>query len=137
MEPHFDLSDDQFEAQFRSLTFVPAHFSHEAHLRLAWIHIRKYGVDKAAENIAAQILAFANSLGENAIYNKTLTVAAVKAVNHFYLRSKTGNFKEFIDEFPQLKREFKQLIGSHYSLDIFNSEAAKAEYLEPDLIPFD
>ncbi|PIQ47885.1 MAG: hypothetical protein COW03_13155 [Cytophagales bacterium CG12_big_fil_rev_8_21_14_0_65_40_12] len=137
MEPHFDLSDDQFEAQFRSLTFVPAHFSHEAHLRLAWIHIRKYGVDKAAENIAEQILAFANSLGESAIYNKTLTVAAVKAVNHFYLRSKTGNFKEFIDEFPQLKHEFKQLIGSHYSLDIFNSEEAKAEYLQPDLIPFD
>lgn len=137
MESHFDLSDDQFEAQFQSLTFEPTHFSHEAHLRLAWIHIRKYGVDKAAENIAEQILAFANSLGENAIYNKTLTVAAVKAVNHFYLKSLSDNFRDFMLEFPQLKERFKQLIASHYSLDIFNSEAAKAEYLEPDLIPFD
>ena len=91
MEAHFDLSDDQFEAQFRSLTFVPAHFSHEAHLRLAWFHIRNYGEDQATQNVAAQILAFANSLGEYAIYNKSVTVAAVKAVNHFYLKSKSDN----------------------------------------------
>jgi hypothetical protein len=137
MEPHFDLSDDQFEAQFQTLTFEPTHFSHEAHLRLAWIHIRKYGVDKAAENIAEQILAFANSLDENAIYNKTLTIAAVRSVNHFYLKSLSDNFRDFILEFPQLKERFKQLISSHYSIDIFNLRAAKSEFIQPDLIPFD
>jgi hypothetical protein len=137
MESHFDLSDDQFEVQFQSLTFEPTHFSHEAHLRLAWIHIRKYGVDKAAENIAEQILAFANSLNENAIYNKTLTIAAVRAVNHFYLKSLSDNFRDFMLEFPQLKERFKQLIAAHYSMDIFNMPAAKSAFIQPDLAPFD
>lgn len=137
MESHFDLSDDQFETQFQTLTFEPTHFSHEAHLRLAWIHIRKYGVDRAAENIAEQILAFANSLNENPIYNKTLTIAAVRAVNHFYLKSLSDNFRGFMLEFPQLKEGFKQLIASHYSMDIFNMPAAKSVFIQPDLIPFD
>jgi len=31
-------------------------FSHEAHLRLARIHITRYGIEKAVDNITRQLL---------------------------------------------------------------------------------
>ena len=47
MEPHYALSDPEFEKQFESAVLDPKFFSHEAHLRLAWIHVTKYGVERA------------------------------------------------------------------------------------------
>ncbi len=44
MEEHFYLTDIQFERQFANCSLNPELFSHEAHLRLAWLHISKYGL---------------------------------------------------------------------------------------------
>jgi hypothetical protein len=134
---HFDITDTEFEMQFADCSFNPALFSHEAHLRLAWIHIDKYGVENAIENICSQLVAFVSALGAYDKYNKTLTIAAIRAVYHFKLRSKSDNFQDFIIEFPRLKHNFRQLIECHYSTDIFKSVQAKQEYLEPELLPFD
>jgi hypothetical protein len=106
-------------------------------LRLAWIHIKKYGVDRAIENICNQLVMFTKSIGAIDKYNKTLTVAAIKAVNHFIMQSNSKTFQEFVLEFPRLKYDFKALMDAHYLIDIYNSEKAKSEYIEPDLLPFD
>lgn len=137
MEQHYTIDDIEFEIQFENLTMNPEFFTHEAHLRLAWIHIRKYGVRKAIEHACKQIQAFASFHGGGKKYHVTVTVAAVRAVYHFILKSKSETFQDFIQEFPRLKYSFKQLIGAHYGNDIFKSEMARKAYLEPDLIPFD
>jgi len=131
-----ELTDDLFEAQFKNGTLDPAVFDHEAHLRLAWIHITKYGVDAAMENISTQLYAFVTALGAKDKYNHTLTIAAVKAVGHFVSRSDQDNFAGFIQQFPRLKTDFKGLMRAHYGIDIFNSATAKQQWLEPDLLPF-
>ena len=137
MEPHFNLSDNQFEQQFRDCQLDPALFSHEAHLRLAWIHLEKYGEAVAIDNICRQLLDYVDQLGAKAKYNKTLTVAAVKAVQHFRNKSESDNFYDFIREFSRLKTNFRQLMAAHYSTDIYTVPIAKQTYLEPDLLPFD
>jgi len=137
MEKHFTLTDTEFETQFQSCSLDPAIFTHEAHLRLAWIHITKYGADIAIDNIRCQLQNFVDSLGAKNKYNETVTVAATKAVYHFILKSKTNNFKDFIVENSRLKNNFKELLAFHYQTDIFNSPAAKERYLVPDLLPFD
>lgn len=136
MEAHVNLSDDQFEQQFKLCQLDPALFSHEAHLRLAWIHVKKYGVEQAVENICDQLVCFVDSLGARDKYNKTLTIAAIRAVHHFINKSDTDNFQDFIRQFPRLTYHFKELIACHYQLDIYTSDLAKAVYVEPDLLPF-
>ncbi len=136
MEAHYLLNDDRFEQQFRDSQLDPVIFSHEAHLRLAWIHIKKYGVEKAVVNICDQLKKFTIHVGAADKYNLTLTVAAVRMVNHFMGRSGAGEFADFIREFPQQKTRFKELISSHYGINIFSLPAAKKEYIEPDLVPF-
>lgn len=137
MEKYYILTDFEFEKQFKSCSLDPAIFTHEAHLRLAWIHINKYGVDVAIDKIRCQLQDYVDSLGAKNKYNETVTIAAIKAVYHFMLTSKTNNFKDFIIENIKLKQNFKELIACHYKIDIFNSPAAKSKYLMPDLLPFD
>ena len=136
MHSHTELSDAAFEEQFRDGHLDPVLFNHEAHLRLAWIHIKKYGEEQAVGNICTQLIAFTKRIGAKDIFNKTLTVAAVKIVSHFYHKSAVDNFHGFITEFPRLKNNFRELLSSHYKIDIFTSKRAKHEYLEPDLMPF-
>jgi len=137
MKIHYDLMDDEFEQQFELCALNPELFSHEAHLRLAWIHITKYGIEKALDNIQSQLMKYVEHVGARDKYNKTVTIAAVKAVYNFVLKSGSDNFQDFIAESPRLKHNFKGLMDSHYAADIFTSEKAKKEYLSPDLLPFD
>jgi hypothetical protein len=133
---HLELSDDAFENLFLTCQLNPDLFTHEAHLRLAWIHITKYGEAQAIENITNQLLNFVTRLGAADKYNTTVTIAAIKAVHHFTQKSQSATFTDFIQEFPKLKYNFKELLRTHYGVDIFKVERAKQEFLEPDLLPF-
>jgi len=137
MEKHFELSDIEFEKQFINCELSPSDFSHEAHLRLAWICIDRYGIKGAEKYVPIHLQKFVEFVGANDKYNMTLTIAAIKAVYHFRLKSKSNNFKDFITEFPRLKMNFKDLMSCHYGFDIYNSESAKKEFLEPDRMAFD
>lgn len=137
MEKHYNLSNKAFLNQFADFTLDPTLFTHEAHLRFTWLHIKQSGIKKATEDIQQQIVDFVTHLGAKGKYHKTLTVAAIHAVHHFMKKSEADNFKDFIAEFPTLKSDFKGMISSHYSFDIFESEKAKIELIEPDLSPFD
>ena len=136
MKSHYEISDEEFEKQFEQVVFDPKLFSHEAHLRLAWIHVRKYGVERATDNIVHQIAQFDRKFGDGTKFNLTVTVAAVKAVAHFVNKSLTANFRDFIMEFPRLKYHFKDLIYQHYSFDVFNHEKARSTFIQPDLLVF-
>lgn len=137
MEKHFELSNTEFEKKFISCELDPEIFSHEAHLRLAWINIKKYGIEKAEKNIQVQLKNYVKAVGAEDKYNVTLTLAAIKGVYHFMLKSNADSFEAFISEFPKLKYNFKELMSCHYGFDIYNSKRAKSHFLEPDLLPFD
>jgi len=111
-------------------------FTHEAHLRLAWLHIQQYGADKACRTVADLIKNFAFALGAKAKFNMTVTVAAVKTVHHFMQKSTSEYFEEFIAEFPKLRDNFNELLAKHYSRDIHSMAIAKHVYVEPDKLPF-
>lgn len=136
MEAHRHLSDAEFEQRFANCQLDPALFSHEAHLRLAWIHIQQYGRPQAEFNIQKQLQSFVASVGATDKYHATLTVAAVRIVGHFIQKSSADSFSQFIEEHPSLKTAFKALVEQHYSFDIFSSELAKASFVEPDLAAF-
>lgn len=137
MESHQKLSDSEFKKQFADLSLDPKVFSHEAHLRLAWLLIREMGLEKAESSIQSQLQNYVSHLGETDKYHVTVTLVAMKAVYHFMKRSTTTDFSAFIVENPRLKTHFKELIKSHYSFDIFSSEEARTSFLPPDLLPFD
>ena len=137
MQSHFNLNDQQFETAFEKCTLDPVLFSHEAHLRLAWIHIDKYGEEHAIRNICRQLKNYVRFVGAEDKFNLTVTIAAIKAVNHFMKRWSGESFKDFISRWPRLKTNFKDLMSAHYTENIFVLPDAKLVFLEPDLLPFE
>jgi N-formylglutamate deformylase len=126
-QDHINLSDSEFLTQFENCRLPASSFSHEAHIRLAWLMLKKHGLDEAIRKVSTQIEAYVTHLGATDKYHKTLTVAAVLIVNHFVELSSTSNFNDFITENPRLLTEFKKLVLSHYSVEIFNSDSARLE----------
>ncbi|MEM1002711.1 MAG: hypothetical protein AAGH46_08685, partial [Bacteroidota bacterium] len=80
MEKHLELTDKEFEKQFRNCDLKPSYFTHEAHLRLAWISINELGAEKAEKTIQDLILKFVDHHGARDKYNLTLTVAATRMI---------------------------------------------------------
>lgn len=136
MKDHSQLSDAVFAQQFADCSLSPQLFSHEAHLRLAWILIRQYGLATGIHQLCEQIARFDQTFGDGSKFNRTVTVAAAQIMAHFMKKSKSQDFPGLMREFPALKNNFKGLLDSHYGFDIFEHPAAKHNYLEPDLIPF-
>lgn len=136
MGDHFQYSDEAFDAAIADCTIDPALFGHEAHVRLAWIHLRRSDAEQAVRTVETRILGLVDFLGARDKYNKTLTIAAVRTVQHFLQRSESETFREFIAEFPRLKTHFRELIAAHYSFDVFGSQQARETWMEPDLLPY-
>lgn len=110
MQYHYILTDRQLEVNFEHCLLHPKFFTHEAHLRLAWIHIRKYGVAQAILNLCDQISQFDRVFGTNMKYNASMTIASVKLIGQYMEQSYCSEFKEFIGKFPELMFNFKELL---------------------------
>jgi len=136
MEAHLNLTDASFLQQFAAAELPPELFSHEAHLRLAWLHLQHHGLEKAIDLVRTQIMHYVGILGAADKYHDTLTVAGVKTVHHFMQKSKADNFQEFIQEFPLLKTDFKVAVYTHYSRARLALPEARTRYLEPDLLGY-
>lgn len=137
MNSHIYLSDLEFVTRFERGELDPALFTHEAHLRMAWIYLKRSGVSVAAAKMAKDLYRYVSEVGAPSKYNHTITIAATKIVDHFMQRTSADGFQEFLLKNPRLKNQFRELLKSHYSFDLFNSPAAKATFIEPDLFPFD
>ncbi|KPM49431.1 hypothetical protein [Jiulongibacter sediminis] len=121
----------------QDFTLKPEDFKHKTHLRLAWELLCENEAAKAVYKACELLKAYTSHLGVADKYHQTLTVASIRTVRHFILKSKSSDFEEFLSEFPILENNFKGLIEQHYSLERFTHESAKKEYLEPDLLPYD
>ncbi len=134
---HFDLADEEFLRRFADLSLKPQWFDHIGHLRLAFLLIKRHGIEEAPQLICQQIKAFDACHGDGTKFHHTLTVAAVYTVHHFVLKLPEATFKELIEAFPRLQFQFQTLIKTHYSQEHLDQPEARFNYVKPDLLPYD
>jgi hypothetical protein len=111
---------------------VLTEFTHEDHLRMAFAYARKGGAG-AAVGGARRIQGLAEKLGVPGKYHDTLTVAWARVVGHLATTSRASDFAEFLHDHPQLRN--RKLMSAHYSRGLLFSPAARAQFVEPDLVP--
>ncbi len=107
------LSDDEFIERLNQCTLDPKLFDHEAHLRLAWINVKRYKLLEAERVVQTQLFQFVSRIGEESKYNDKLTAIAVQIIAQYSSQSKSKSFSKFIEEFPVLKNNFKELIEEY------------------------
>jgi CDP-diacylglycerol--glycerol-3-phosphate 3-phosphatidyltransferase len=128
-----DLTDNDFVTAFLAGTLPPTQFHHREHLRLAWYLIRRSGGEEATRIVADGIRRFATRHGQADKYHETLTLFWVRIVRHLIDRQPDiVAFEEFLAAFPQLLD--KALPSQHWSHETMQGQAARAHWVEPDLL---
>lgn len=127
------LSDEDFAHAFLGGAISPARFHHRDHLRLAWCLTRRLGMEAAISTITAGIRDFAARHGQATKYHETLTRFWVRLVDHLARsRPDLTTFDAFLAAYPHLLD--KDLPYRHWRRATMDSPAARADWVEPDLL---
>jgi hypothetical protein len=131
------MHDRAFLAAFEATTLSSEHWTHRAHLRVAFLYLRDLGFDEALVRIRSGIRALNRS---NAVedtptsgYHETLTVAWARIVASAITPACSEDFEAFALSNPRLLA--KDLLRAHYSKERLLSPEARASFVEPDLGP--
>ena len=128
--PPAHLTDAQFLARFEAHTLTS--FTHRDHIRVAYAYARRGGAAGAVAG-ARRIRALAEAAGDSAKYHDTLTVAWARLIAHLVERPPELPFDAFVAAHPELRR--RDLMLAHYCRERLFSDAARARFVEPDLLP--
>jgi hypothetical protein len=134
------MSDDEFLIAFERCTLYRSQWTHEAHLRMAWLYLNRYSLGESIErarngirrlNSFFQIIA--GSLGQEPKdgYHDTITVAFVRLIASRLKINET--FLEFRDRNLDLFDRKLTALLQFYSNDLLHSLTAKEQFTEPNL----
>lgn len=133
------MTDAEFIAQFEARILPFEQWTHRAHVKVAYLYLRKYSFDEALARVGTNIRAFnaANNIPSSPTsgYNQTTTHAMlhiIAAVMSAYEKTHPVNTAdEFCDMHPQLMS--KHILRLFYSPARRMDPRAKDEFVPPDL----
>lgn len=128
-------TDQELLYKLKDGTLPPADFTHEAHIRLVWILRQREQADLFNE-VSRIIKNYAKAIGEDNIYHTTLTYAAVMIILNRIKHTSLDDFLQFIKENTDLITDFRNLIAQHYKDSTLNTDVARKEIIQPDILPF-
>jgi hypothetical protein len=131
--PGMTAADEQFLAAFEAGQIANQSFHHRDHLRLAWLQIRRLGLERASETVAGGIQHFAAHHGKADRYHDTMTRFWLRAVAVGISRHPQLSFDQLLETEPHLLE--KDLPFRHWSRELMGTEEARRRWVEPDLRP--
>jgi hypothetical protein len=123
------MTDDAFLSRFEAADLDS--FTHRDHLRVAFAYARRGGIDHAIDRARHGLRHIASAHGEPERYHETLTTAWARVIAHHAVTHADG-FDAFVEANPHLLD--RQLLLAHYSHERLFSPAARARFVEPDLL---
>lgn len=130
------MSNDEFLIAFRTCTLPAAEWTHEAHLRMAWLVLKRANYEDALDEIRAGITRFNDRVLKKVLaYHETITVAFTRliAVGMSDLPN-DHTFGQFKVSFPDFFDNKLSALLKHYNRETLFSDEARARYIEPDLV---
>lgn len=127
--------DGEFASRIEACEFPAAEFDHRAHLRVAYVYLTGNGVEAAHRSMRETLRNFIARNGiDPAKYHETMTRAWIMAVRHFMDSTpSSASFDAFIEQNPRMLDS--GIMMTHYTREALFSDAARAEFIEPDLDP--
>lgn len=131
--PVGELDDDALWAAFHARTLSHARWNHAAHLRMAWLHLERYGIEEAHLRIRAGIIRLNASHGlvESPArgYHETLTRVWLLLVAEARRLARGGDSRSFLAA-HRLERDAPLRF---YSRERLFSLEARSTFVPPDL----
>ena len=128
------MTDDDFLAAFEEGGLPKEAFHHRDHVRVAWLCLRRHGLEAGAARFVGALRRFAERHGVPGLYHETVTRAWILLVwAALDVEGPGGAFDAFLLAHPRLGE--KDALRDFYSPERLASPAARAAFLEPDLRP--
>ncbi|MGZ4307717.1 MAG: hypothetical protein ACXVSL_22960 [Solirubrobacteraceae bacterium] len=108
-------------------------FSHRDHLRMAFVYVRRDGLDGLAVSCRDSIKLIAAAHGEPDRYHETRTSAWASLVATAAIELPAATFEQLLAARPDLMRS--DLLERYYSAERLNSQGARIAWTEPDRQP--
>ena len=126
--------DDAFLRAFEDGSLPPAAWTHEAHVRLAWLVLRREALSEATDRVRDGIRRYnATVLGRPEAYHDTLTVAYVRIIASRMRPHE--DWAGFAERNPDLLDYRRPVTSRYYSAARMASPEARERVLAPDLEP--
>jgi len=127
-------TDEHFRKAFESLRIPNEMFHHREHIRLAWIYSRHFPQEQGLSLMIRGIQAFAKHHGAASKYHHTITVAWMRLVRlAVHQAPEEPDFNAFAAAHVHLFSP--RLLECYYSKARLQSDAARNNWIEPDLRP--
>ena len=131
------MDDASLWDAFSKQTLPAAAWTHEAHLRIAWMHLRSHAVDEAHVFMRAGIIRLNQSHGlvesPTRGYHETITRVWLLLVHGAMSRHDASDSVAFLAAAGGSLGVNATL--RHYSKERLTGVAARARWIEPDLAP--
>jgi hypothetical protein len=150
------LDDAELVAAFEKALLPPEKWNHRAHVRVAFVYARQFGLETAVARMRSGLLALnAAHQVPDAVdrgYHETITVAFLRLIHAACQQPRDPRLRvglpgeeaagkgqafatsaEFCGAHPELMT--KEALLAYYSRDRLKSSTAKAAFVEPDLRP--
>ena len=130
------MTDDEFLKAFEECRIPQELWTHEAHVRMAWLYLRKRPLHEVVPIVREGITRYAACRGKTGAYHETITLGYLALIDGRIVRgAEQGTFAEFIAGNPALAdRSLTALLG-HYTREVLFSDEAREAFVEPDLVP--
>jgi hypothetical protein len=127
------MTDDEFLAAFEAAAIARTDWTHEAHVRMAWLYLTRYPFAEAREQVRAGIRKLNAVIGSPDGYHDTITVAFVRVIA---ARVTPGEmYPAFRDRHPDLLDRTLSALARHYSPEVLYSPEARRAFVGPDREP--
>lgn len=127
------MTDDEFLAAFEAGALPRSAWTHQAHIRMAWLYLTRLPAEQATQKARAGIRAYNSAQGNHTGYHDTVTVAFVRLIAS---RLAAGEgFAAFLDRNSDLIDRGRPPLLRHYSRGRLESDEARTKFVEPDLLP--
>jgi hypothetical protein len=145
------MTDDEFLAAFEAASFTRPEWTHEAHIRMAWLYLMRYPATVALERVRSGIqklnakigsttpeqqvrcIRLASRPGTSTGYHETITLAFVRVIAGRL--NSNEDFATFRKRNPDLFDRARSVLLRHYTKERLHSPEAQNTFVEPDLEP--
>lgn len=148
------MNSESLTERFKKQQIEPSEFNHVAHLKVAWDYIHEFSLVEARERFHQDIIKLTKALGAEEKYHRTLTdffldyLYQVKWYFNFKGSSSDSVSSSSSSSISKpwalveqkcdlLIHDAKKLVSYYYSDKLMNSEEARKNYVDADILPLD
>jgi len=130
------MTDDEFLKAFEDCRIPRDRWTHEAHVRMAWIYLRRWPLERVIPIVREGIRRYNASLGNEAGYHETITVGSLVLIDRAVaLGGADETYAEFLERNPALFDRTLSALFEYYDQETLFSGRAREAFVEPDRAP--